>query len=370
MANDNSGRAGAQPGPDDLDDLNLLIAEDTDAQGTEEEVGQAADHSVGSSSRPEFATIHLGSREVVDPRLDVEDLDTELTGEHILLIPEIPPVPSEAVLVDTLAPDLEALAAALDEGITGLETKLDDGDKVEDLADFGHLEGLGDEQPGVQFDTTVPADSAAGGRRLDSDDDDTFDGASGLAPSAPVSVDNEADMPFVDAVDATGDEDTAIALTLIAQLTDTDGSETLAIAIEGVPAGAMLSAGIDEGGGRWAMQQADLVGLTVTPPADSDVDFVLTISATSTETATGDTATATKSFTVTVDPVADDPTLAVTSDVTGDEDTGIPLTINAALTDTDGSETLVVTVAGVPSGASVVRWHRSGRRGVDAGRGR
>ncbi|HUT51391.1 MAG TPA: hypothetical protein VM325_18830, partial [Alphaproteobacteria bacterium] len=355
MANDGTERSGALPGPDDLDDLNLLIAEVDDAPAADEEAGQAADHTVGSTSRsrPEFAAIHLGSREVVDPRLDVEDLDAPLpSDERFLLIPEIPPLPSEPALVDTLVPDLEALAAAIDEGVITLETQLELGQEIENAPGFGHLQGLGDEQTGVEFDTTVPLGPGAGRARPGSDDDDPFDSSSEFAPT-PVSVDNEADMPFVDAVDATGDEDTGIALTLIAQLTDTDGSETLEIAIEGVPAGAALSAGIDEGGGRWAMQQADLVGLTVMPPADSDVDFVLTITATSTETSTGDTATNSKSFTVTVDPVADDPTLAVTSDVTGNEDTGIPLTINAALTDTDGSETLVVTVAGVPSGATL-----------------
>jgi hypothetical protein len=355
MANDDGGRRAAHTGPDDLDDLNLLIAEEDGAQAAEEDVGQAAEHTVGSTSRPEFATIHLGSREVVDPRLDVEDIDIpRQPGDIVLPLPAEPPQASQPELTDSLTPDLEALAAALDDGASGLETELERGHDVEALPDFGHLEGLADEQQGPDFDTTVPPGPAASrGRGAAGEDDDAFDSASSIAPSAPVSVDNTADMPFVDAIDATGDEDTAIPLTLIAKLTDTDGSETLEIAIEGVPAGATLSAGIDEGGGRWAMTETDLVGLTITPPADSDVDFALTITATSTETASGDKATNSKSFTVTVDPVADDPTLAVTADVTGDEDTAIPLTINAALTDTDGSETLVVTVSGVPSGASL-----------------
>ena len=66
---------------------------------------------------------------------------------------------------------------------------------------------------------------------------------------------------------ATGDEDSAIALTITSSLLDTDGSETLSIEITGVPAGATLSAGTDNGGGSWTLTPAELAGLTITPPA-------------------------------------------------------------------------------------------------------
>ena len=46
------------------------------------------------------------------------------------------------------------------------------------------------------------------------------------------------------------------------------------------------------------------------------------------------------------------PTLTV-ADTTGNEDTAIPLVIAAALTDTDGSESLEVEIADVPSGATL-----------------
>src|SRR3546814_19830325 len=68
-------------------------------------------------------------------------------------------------------------------------------------------------------------------------------------------------------------EDAAIPLDIAAALTDTDGSETLSITVSGMPAGAMLSAGTDNGDGSWTLAPADLQGLAITPPATSDVDF-------------------------------------------------------------------------------------------------
>src|SRR5262249_49078602 len=55
---------------------------------------------------------------------------------------------------------------------------------------------------------------------------------------------------------------------------------------------------------------------------------------------------------ITVTPVADAPTLMVTSPVSGTESTPIPLTITAALTDTDGSETLAIEITGYPTGTT------------------
>ncbi len=52
-----------------------------------------------------------------------------------------------------------------------------------------------------------------------------------------------------------------------------------------------------------------------------------------------------------MDAVADAPTLSVTSSVVGDEDEAIALTITSSLLDTDSSETLSITIDGVPAGA-------------------
>ncbi|MCP5366703.1 MAG: hypothetical protein H6906_04225, partial [Hyphomicrobiales bacterium] len=167
-----------------------------------------------------------------------------------------------------------------------------------------------------------------------------------------VTVAADADAPTLTVGDLTGTEDTAIALNIAAALTDTDGSESLSITISGVPAGATLSAGTNNGGGTWTLTPAQLAGLTLTPPANSDADFQLTVTATSTEARGGDTATTLGTINVNVAPDADAPTLTV-SDVSGTEDTAIALNITSALTDTDGSESLSITISGVPSGAAL-----------------
>ena len=61
-------------------------------------------------------------------------------------------------------------------------------------------------------------------------------------------------------------------------LVDIDGSESISeVTISGVPNGATLSAGIDNGDGSWSLTSADLSILSITPPANSNADFDLTI---------------------------------------------------------------------------------------------
>src|ERR1700743_3072110 len=157
-------------------------------------------------------------------------------------------------------------------------------------------------------------------------------------------------MPSLTVSNATGAEDTAIGLSINAALTDTDGSETLAIKVTGVPTGATLSAGTLNADGSYSLTQAQLTDLTITPPSNYSGVMHLTVAATSSEN--GTTATASHALDVTVTGVADTPTLMVTG-TTGNENTAIPLIINAALTDTDGSESLSVTITGIPAGASL-----------------
>ena len=61
--------------------------------------------------------------------------------------------------------------------------------------------------------------------------------------STTIIVESTASAPILNAADSTGIEDTAIALDFSSNLTDTDGSESLLITVEGVPIGAELSAG-------------------------------------------------------------------------------------------------------------------------------
>ena len=162
-----------------------------------------------------------------------------------------------------------------------------------------------------------------------------------------VDVTGVADTPTVSVAPATGDEDSAIALNITSGLTDLDGSESLSITIDGVPNGATLSAGTNNGDGSWTLTQAQLTNLTITPAANDSTDFTLDVTATATE-ADGDVATASQSLSVTVTGVADTPTVSV-NDATGTEDVPIPLDITAAVT--DPSEDMSVTITGVPSGA-------------------
>ena len=175
-----------------------------------------------------------------------------------------------------------------------------------------------------------------------------------------VSVDAVADAPTLVLNAASGDEDTGIPLDITSALTDTDGSETLSITISGVPSGAVLSAGTETpvGSGNWVLDPAagDLSGLTITPALNSDDDFSLTVTATSIDGT--DTFDVSGTISVDVTGVADAATLDL--DAAGDGDptagagaTTIPLDITSGLTDTDGSETLTITITGVPAGATL-----------------
>ncbi|WGM40072.1 VCBS domain-containing protein [Caulobacter sp. NIBR1757] len=119
-----------------------------------------------------------------------------------------------------------------------------------------------------------------------------------------------ADRPTLSAGDTTGDEDTAIALTVSAGLADTDGSETLTLEVSDIPVGATLSDGTHSFTATAADRTVDIAGwtlssLTITPPADSDADFTLTLRAQSRETVGGDVAWNTDSIRVTVNAVAE-----------------------------------------------------------------
>ncbi|WP_042696312.1 hypothetical protein, partial [Azospirillum sp. B506] len=174
-----------------------------------------------------------------------------------------------------------------------------------------------------------------------------------VTQTLPVTVNPVSDTPTLAVSAARGDEDTAIALTITPALTDTDGSEVLSVTVAGVPAGATLSAGTSvtqpDGTTTWTLTPEQLAGLKITPPLNSDVDFDLTVTATAKDGSAAPVSVS-ESLVVTVDPVSDTPTLAVSA-ARGDEDTAIALTITPALTDTDGSEALTITISGVPDGA-------------------
>jgi hypothetical protein len=107
---------------------------------------------------------------------------------------------------------------------------------------------------------------------------------------------------------ASGNEDTAIALSISAAQTDADASEVLTVKIEGIPTGATLTntAGdtLTITGGSITLTPAQLTGLAITPPANSDADFNLTVTAISKD-GSATAATTVGTIAVTVNAVAD-----------------------------------------------------------------
>ncbi|MFZ3184551.1 MAG: Ig-like domain-containing protein, partial [Pseudomonas sp.] len=91
-----------------------------------------------------------------------------------------------------------------------------------------------------------------------------------------------------------------IELLLAAQLADRDGSETLTLSLSGLPSGAKLSAGTDNGNGSWSLTTADLNNLHLLPPANFTGTLSLTLTATATETANSHATSCSQNFSITV----------------------------------------------------------------------
>jgi len=87
-------------------------------------------------------------------------------------------------------------------------------------------------------------------------------------------------------------------LDLAASLSDIDGSETMQIAIKGVPEGFTLSAGTRNEDGSWSVAQSDLENVSINAPKDFNGQVNLTLEATSTESSNGETAVISKDFSV------------------------------------------------------------------------
>jgi len=160
-----------------------------------------------------------------------------------------------------------------------------------------------------------------------------------------VTVEPLADIPQLAVIDAVGVEDGSIALTLAASMPSGTTEALYTITIDGIPDGASLSAGLDNGDGSWTLTPDLMNGLTLTPPPDYNGVLDLTVYATST-----DGGTAMASMGVTVTPVGDTPTLAVT-DASGAEDSSIALTIAAAMPGGTTETIDTITISGVPDGA-------------------
>ncbi len=85
--------------------------------------------------------------------------------------------------------------------------------------------------------------------------------------------------------DPSGSGSLEVDFEINASLNDVDGSETLTVEVSGMPSGASLSAGVDQGNGTWVLGSGDLDGLKLV--LTEATDTTLTITATATE-ATGE----------------------------------------------------------------------------------
>jgi T1SS-143 domain-containing protein len=179
--------------------------------------------------------------------------------------------------------------------------------------------------------------------------------------SVPVAFGAVADQPALSVDPVCILEDGSAVLPIRAVLVDRDGSESMTVRVENIPAGWGVEPGLgtfDAATRVWSVTLAagqDFTGGPILrPPANSDVDAVdLRVVATTTETSNGATATRTVVAIANVDAVADVPNLFVVRNVGGQNGTALPLTVQPSLNDGDGSETLSVRITGMPAGASL-----------------
>ncbi|MCF6215820.1 MAG: tandem-95 repeat protein [Emcibacter sp.] len=151
---------------------------------------------------------------------------------------------------------------------------------------------------------------------------------------------------------ASGSEDTAIALNINAELSD--ASESLSITISGVPDGAVLSAGENNGDGSWSLTPDQLDGLNITPPENYAGSFDLTVSATSTDG--GDSAATSTTLSVSVSAVNDGPAAGAVDLGATAEDTSVTFSaadLLANSSDVDGDSLSVTAVSVAPEFGTV-----------------
>ena len=154
-----------------------------------------------------------------------------------------------------------------------------------------------------------------------------------------------------------GQEDQAIAVGLNVATPDTDGSETLAIALSGIPSGVVLTDGtntLTSTGAALDVSGWNLGSLTLTPTTNSHDDFTFTVTATATESSTGDTNVTSQTVNVHIAAVNDAPT-ASDNTVTLNEDGSHTFTASEfGFNDIDSGDTLSsVKITQLPGAGSL-----------------
>ncbi|MEM7077564.1 MAG: dockerin type I domain-containing protein [Pseudomonadota bacterium] len=163
-------------------------------------------------------------------------------------------------------------------------------------------------------------------------------------------VDAVADPPILIADDLFADEDDIVQLLLEGFPSDQDGSEFVTLEIDGVPPQAQLNVGSQVGATTWLVDEFEI--------QDAELELVehfsgvisLDLRLVSEEFSNGDSTDEFASIELTIEPVADAPALSVPGQLNAPEDTPLGFAVNADLIDTDGSETLTVSLDGLPGG--------------------
>ncbi|UXA00540.1 RTX toxin [Vibrio splendidus] len=179
-----------------------------------------------------------------------------------------------------------------------------------------------------------------------------------------ITVEPVADAANLVTEDIVGDEDNYISLSsLSAELIDQDGSENMSLALKGVPEGAVVAIkvgdsyelvpnnGVDGGtfdGNptyEWQVDPSQLANLVILPPRDFSGDMNLVLEAITQEIGTTEIRYTESEFTVGVNPIGDKVEFFdLPEQLTGSEDDGIVIPLDANSFETNSDEFLAITV--------------------------
>ncbi|MEZ8882503.1 RTX toxin [Vibrio sp. 10N.261.51.A7] len=179
-----------------------------------------------------------------------------------------------------------------------------------------------------------------------------------------ITVEPVADAANLVTEDIVGDEDNYISLSsLSAELIDQDGSENMSLSLKGVPEGAVVAIKIGDNyelvpnngadGGtfdgnptyEWQLDPSQLSNLVILPPRDFSGDINLSLEAITQEIGTTDIRYTQSEFTVGVNPIGDKVEFFdLPEQLTGSEDDGIVIPLDANSFETNSDEFLAITV--------------------------
>ncbi|MEA2921066.1 MAG: large repetitive protein, partial [Bradyrhizobium sp.] len=149
-----------------------------------------------------------------------------------------------------------------------------------------------------------------------------------------VTINGSIDAPTLSASAASSAIDEGGSVALNISTGDVDDNAHLTVTIGGVPSGAHLSAGTDNGGGSWTLATADLAGLTITPDSEFSGPIHLTVGVTNTEGLVT-ASVGPQSIDINVVPTADGPVLSAPTTLSVDEGGAVALNISAVAAEAD-----------------------------------